>query len=53
MPPAVKSEFEAIRRNRVHEEVARQIERLILNKLHPGDKLPGERELAETLGISS
>jgi GntR family transcriptional repressor for pyruvate dehydrogenase complex len=48
----VKGEFEAIRKNRVHEEVARQIERLILNKLHPGDKLPGERELAETLGVS-
>ncbi len=52
MQPAVKSEFETIRKNRVHEEVARQIERLILTKLHPGDKLPGERELAEMLGVS-
>ncbi len=52
MQSTVKSEFEAIRRNRVHEEVARQIERLILKKLQPGDKLPGERELAEMLGVS-
>ena len=52
MQAAVKSEFEAIRRNRVHEEVAKQIERLILKKLQPGDKLPAERELAELLGVS-
>jgi GntR family transcriptional repressor for pyruvate dehydrogenase complex len=36
----------------VYEEVARQIERLILKKLQPGDKLPSERELAESLGVS-
>jgi GntR family transcriptional repressor for pyruvate dehydrogenase complex len=36
----------------VHEEVARQIERLILEKMSPGDKLPAERELAEMLGVS-
>jgi GntR family transcriptional repressor for pyruvate dehydrogenase complex len=36
----------------VHEEVAKQIEALILQKLHPGDKLPAERELAEMLGVS-
>jgi GntR family transcriptional regulator, transcriptional repressor for pyruvate dehydrogenase complex len=52
MPVPTKSDFEAIRRNKVYEEVARQIERLILNKLQPGDKLPSERELAETLGVS-
>jgi len=49
---AVKSEFSAIRKNRVHEEVARQLERLILKELKPGDKLPAERELAEMLGVS-
>jgi GntR family transcriptional regulator, transcriptional repressor for pyruvate dehydrogenase complex len=49
---AVKPEFEAIRKNRVHEEVARQIEQLILKKLQPGDKLPAERELAGVLGVS-
>jgi len=48
----VKSDFEAIRKNRVHEEVAKQIEALILQKMHPGDKLPAERELAEMLGVS-
>lgn len=52
METAVKPEFETIRKNRVHEEVAKQLERLILNKLQPGDKLPGERELAEMLGVS-
>jgi GntR family transcriptional regulator, transcriptional repressor for pyruvate dehydrogenase complex len=49
---AVKPEFEAIRKNRVHEEVAKQIERLIVQKMQPGDKLPAERELAELLGVS-
>jgi GntR family transcriptional repressor for pyruvate dehydrogenase complex len=49
---AVKSDFDVIRRNKVYEEVAQQIERLILKKLRPGDKLPSERELAETLRVS-
>jgi GntR family transcriptional regulator, transcriptional repressor for pyruvate dehydrogenase complex len=52
MQAAAKPEFETIRKNRVHEEVAKQIERLILTKLSPGDKLPAERELAEMLGVS-
>ena len=50
--PILNSEFESVRRAKVYEEVARQIERLILKKLQPGDKLPSERELAETLGVS-
>src|SRR5215831_13281821 len=49
---AMKSDFESIRRDKVYEGVAKQIERLILKKLQPGDKLPSERELAETLGVS-
>ena len=49
---AVKSDFDVIRRNKVYEEVAQQIERLILKKLRPGDKLPSERELAELLRVS-
>jgi GntR family transcriptional regulator, transcriptional repressor for pyruvate dehydrogenase complex len=49
---SIKSDFEVVRRNRVYEEVARQIERLIQQKLKPGDKLPSERELAETLRVS-
>jgi GntR family transcriptional regulator, transcriptional repressor for pyruvate dehydrogenase complex len=52
MPPALNSDFEIIRRNKVYEDVARQIERLILKKLRPGDKLPSERELAESLAVS-
>lgn len=52
MSTALKSDFEAIRRNKVYEEVAKQLERLVLTKLHPGDKLPPERELAEMLGVS-
>ena len=52
MPAPLKSEFETVRKNKVYEEVARQIERLILKKLKPGDKLPSERELAEALDVS-
>ena len=48
----IKSDFAAIRKNKVHEEVARQLERLILDKLRPGDKLPSERELTELLSVS-
>ena len=52
MPVTLKTDFEAVRRDKVYEGVAKQIERLILKKLQPGDKLPSERELAETLGVS-
>src|SRR5205807_6927538 len=52
MATPAKPEFEAIRRSKVYEEVAKQLERLILKKLQPGDKLPSERELAEMLGVS-
>src|ERR1700675_4389369 len=52
MPAPLKSDFEVIRKNKVYEEVAKQIERLILKKLKPGDKLPSERELAEMLEVS-
>ncbi|MGO9520413.1 MAG: FadR/GntR family transcriptional regulator [Candidatus Korobacteraceae bacterium] len=47
-----KSDFETVRRDKVYEGVAKQIERLILKKLRPGDKLPSERELAEMLAVS-
>jgi GntR family transcriptional repressor for pyruvate dehydrogenase complex len=52
MAASAKPEFEAIRRSKVYEEVAKQLERLILKKLQPGDKLPAERELAEMFGVS-
>jgi GntR family transcriptional repressor for pyruvate dehydrogenase complex len=52
LPPSLKPDFEAIHRDKVYEGVAKQIERLILKKLQPGDKLPSERELAELLRVS-
>jgi GntR family transcriptional repressor for pyruvate dehydrogenase complex len=52
MPEPVQSDFEVVRRQKVYEAVAEQIERLILKKLKPGDKLPSERELAELLQVS-
>jgi GntR family transcriptional repressor for pyruvate dehydrogenase complex len=47
-----KPEFEAIRRNKVYEEVARQLEQFIADHMKPGDMLPPERELAEKFGVS-
>ena len=52
MPTPIKSDFEVVRRNKVYEDVAKQLERQILKKLKPGDKLPSERELAEMLQVS-
>ncbi len=50
-PPA-RIEFEAIPRNKVYQEVARQLERCILERMKPGDLLPPERELVHLLGVS-
>ncbi len=44
--------FEAIPRNKVYQEVARQLERRISEELKPGDLLPPERELVRALGVS-
>jgi GntR family transcriptional repressor for pyruvate dehydrogenase complex len=45
--------FTAVRRTRVFEDVARQIQRLIVDGvLKPGDLLPPERQLAERFGVS-
>jgi len=52
MATPLRSEFVGIRRNKVYEEVALQLEQRILRKLKPGDKLPPERELAEALRVS-
>jgi len=52
MPTPMKYNFEVVRKNKVYEDVAKQIERQILKKLKPGDKLPSERELAEMLQVS-
>ena len=51
--PLPKAEFEAVRRTKVYEQVAKQIQTLISDGLlKPGDKLPPERELAETFQVS-
>ncbi len=52
MSPAVKPEFEAVRRNRIYEEIARQIEKMITEKMKAGDRLPPERQLADMFGVS-
>jgi GntR family transcriptional repressor for pyruvate dehydrogenase complex len=44
--------FEAISRNKVYQEVAKQLERRITEQLKPGDLLPPERELVQMLGVS-
>ncbi|HET6439528.1 MAG TPA: FadR/GntR family transcriptional regulator [Anaeromyxobacter sp.] len=45
--------FKAVRRTRLFEEVAHQLQRLIVNgALKPGDLLPPERELAGRYGVS-
>ena len=51
-PRAHKARFKAVRKARLHEQVAKQIERLIAKGvLKPGDRLPPERELAVNFGV--
>jgi len=52
MSTPAKVEFEEIRRSKVYEEVARQIQNHIFEHLKPGDVLPPERELAQKFGVS-
>lgn len=50
---ATRTDFEAVRRTRLYEKVAQQIQGLIRDGLlKPGDRLPPERELAETFQVS-
>ena len=44
--------FETISRNKVYQEVAKQLERRITEDLKPGDLLPPERQLVQMLGVS-
>ncbi|MCB0005370.1 MAG: FadR family transcriptional regulator, partial [Anaerolineales bacterium] len=45
--------FQPIKRSAISEDVTLHIMELIRNgKLRPGDKLPAERQLAESLGVS-
>ena len=52
MATSARVEFETIRRSKVYEVVARQIQNHIFENLKPGDVLPPERELAQKLGVS-
>jgi GntR family transcriptional regulator, transcriptional repressor for pyruvate dehydrogenase complex len=45
-------QLESVRRNRLSEQVAEQLQHFILHTLKPGDKLPPERQLAESFGVS-
>ncbi len=45
--------FHPVRRSRLYEDIVRQIQDLIAAEhLQPGNRLPGERELAELLSVS-
>jgi GntR family transcriptional repressor for pyruvate dehydrogenase complex len=45
--------WQPVRKTRTHEEVFRQIERMIMDgNLRPGDRLPNERALSDSLGVS-
>ena len=45
--------YSRIQFSRLYEQIVEQIEQLILDgKLHPGDQLPSERELAEQFNVS-
>ncbi|MGI9101730.1 MAG: FadR/GntR family transcriptional regulator [Terriglobales bacterium] len=52
MATTVKPEFENLRRGKIYEEVARQIQQRIVQEMQPGDVLPAERELAQQFGVS-
>jgi len=47
----MKTRFEAIRRNRLYEEVAEKLQQWILDEMHPGDKLPPEWQLGKLFGV--
>jgi GntR family transcriptional regulator, transcriptional repressor for pyruvate dehydrogenase complex len=49
---AKAASFEAVRKNKIYEEVAQRIDRYIQDELKPGDKLPPERRLAELFSVS-
>jgi GntR family transcriptional repressor for pyruvate dehydrogenase complex len=49
----MSSPYQAVRRNRLSEEIVDQIEKLVLTRqLQTGDSLPSERELAQDLQVS-
>jgi len=49
----VSASFEPIRRSPLYQEIAQRLRELIVSgDLHPGDRMPAERQLAEMLGVS-
>ncbi len=49
---SARVEFKALPRNKVYQQVAKQLEQRIAEELKPGDLIPPERELVRTLGVS-
>jgi GntR family transcriptional repressor for pyruvate dehydrogenase complex len=48
----VPSSFEKVRRVRTFDDVVEQLREAILSgRIRPGDRLPGERQLCEELGV--
>jgi GntR family transcriptional repressor for pyruvate dehydrogenase complex len=53
MPTTPNSPFKALEQRRAFEQIIFQVEEAILEgRLRPGDRLPAERTLAETFGVS-
>lgn len=52
MASTVKPAFEGFRKDKLYDQVARKLERFIVEELKPGDKLPSERELALACKVS-
>lgn len=53
MPDNGAAHWKPVTRLRTHEHVLAQIEeQVVQGRLRPGDRLPGERQLAEALGVS-
>ena len=51
--PVSRKEFRAIHKTRVSEDIIEQVRDLIASgRLKPGDRLPAEREFAQTLSVS-
>jgi len=52
-PPAVEARFQRVERLRLSDRVAQELLRLIASgELAPGDRLPGERQLADLMKVS-
>ncbi len=52
MASTLKPPFEVVRKDKVYDQVARKLEEFIRRELKPGDKLPSERELAQSCKVS-